>query len=71
MSWDFKFGIEEEYFVNDAPRRDIAKGKIKEFFASCREQVSGDIQPEMLEPQIEIATKPPWNSPMPVRNSPA
>jgi glutamate---cysteine ligase / carboxylate-amine ligase len=58
MSWDFKFGIEEEYFVNDAPRRDIAKGKIKEFFAACRDQVSGDIQPEMLEPQIEIATKP-------------
>jgi len=58
MSWDFKFGIEEEYFVNDAPRRDIAKGKIREFFASCRENVSGDIQPEMLEPQVEIATKP-------------
>ncbi|WP_262268495.1 MULTISPECIES: carboxylate-amine ligase [Microvirga] len=58
MSWDFKFGIEEEYFVNDAPRRDIAKGKIKEFFAACRDQISGDIQPEMLEPQIEIASKP-------------
>jgi len=58
MSWDFKFGIEEEYFVNDAPKRDIAKGKIKEFFAACRDKVSGDIQPEMLEPQIEIATKP-------------
>ena len=58
MSWDFKFGIEEEYFVNDAPKRDIAKGKIREFFTSCRENISGDIQPEMLEPQIEIATKP-------------
>src|ERR671912_346209 len=58
MSWDFKYGIEEEYFVNDAPRRDIAKGRIKEFFAACQDRVSGDIQPEMLEPQIEIATKP-------------
>ncbi|SCY88066.1 carboxylate-amine ligase [Microvirga guangxiensis] len=58
MSWDFKFGIEEEYFVNDAAKRDVAKGKIKEFFTSCREQLSDDIQPEMLEPQIEIATKP-------------
>ena len=58
MSWDFKFGIEEEYFVNDAPKRDIAKGKIREFFTSCRENISGDIQPEMLEPQIEIATTP-------------
>jgi hypothetical protein len=57
MSWDFKFGIEEEYFVNDASKRDIAKGKIKEFFEACREDLSDDIQPEMLEPQIEIATK--------------
>jgi len=58
MSWDFKFGIEEEYFVNDAAKRDVAKGRIREFFSSCREQLSDDIQPEMLEPQIEIATKP-------------
>ncbi|WP_243372831.1 carboxylate-amine ligase [Microvirga solisilvae] len=58
MSWDFKFGIEEEYFVNDAAKRDVAKNKIKEFFASCRDKLSDDIQPEMLEPQIEIATKP-------------
>jgi len=58
MSWDFKFGIEEEYFVNDAAKRDVAKSRIKEFFASCREQLSDDIHPEMLEPQIEIATKP-------------
>ncbi len=36
----------------------MAKGKIREFFASCRENLSDDIQPEMLEPQIEIATKP-------------
>ncbi|WP_134494286.1 carboxylate-amine ligase [Microvirga pakistanensis] len=58
MSWDFKFGIEEEYFVNDAAKRDVAKGRIREFFASCREQLADGIQPEMLEPQIEIATKP-------------
>jgi len=58
MSWDFKFGIEEEYFVNDAAKRDVAKNRIKEFFDSCRDQLSDDIQPEMLEPQIEIATKP-------------
>jgi len=58
MSWDYKFGIEEEYFVNDASKRDVAKVRIKEFFESCRDNVSGEIQPEMLEPQIEIATKP-------------
>ncbi|WP_230533169.1 carboxylate-amine ligase [Microvirga roseola] len=58
MSWDYKFGIEEEYFVNDASKRDVAKGKIKEFFASCRDKLSTGVEPEMLEPQIEIATSP-------------
>jgi carboxylate-amine ligase len=58
MSGEFKFGIEEEYFVNDAFKRDVARGKIKEFFESCREKLSEEVQPEMLEPQIEIATKP-------------
>lgn len=58
MSGEYRFGIEEEYFVNDASKRDVARGKIKEFFETCREQLSEDIQPEMLEPQIEIATKP-------------
>jgi carboxylate-amine ligase len=58
MNGEFKFGIEEEYFINDAFKRDAARGRIKEFFAACRDKLSDDIQPEMLEPQIEIATKP-------------
>ena len=61
MSWNFKFGIEEEYFVNDASKRDVARSRMREFFDSCRDNLSGDIQPEMLEPQIEIATKPSVN----------
>jgi carboxylate-amine ligase len=55
---DFRFGIEEEYFVNDIHKRDAARGRVKEFFASCRDSVSKSIQPEMLEPQIEVATTP-------------
>ncbi|MGO4573426.1 carboxylate-amine ligase [Microvirga sp. 2TAF3] len=58
MSGEYKFGIEEEYFINDAIKRDVARGRVKEFFSSCREELSEDIQLEMLEPQIEIATKP-------------
>ena len=58
MSGEYKFGIEEEYFVNDAVKRDVARGKIKEFFDSCRKNLSDDIQHEMLEPQIELATRP-------------
>ncbi|KAB0265610.1 carboxylate-amine ligase [Microvirga brassicacearum] len=58
MSEDYKFGIEEEYFINDAVKRDVARGRIREFFQSCSEHLSEDIQPEMLEPQVEIATTP-------------
>jgi carboxylate-amine ligase len=58
MNGEFKFGIEEEYFINDAFKRDVARGRIREFFEACRDKLSDDIQPEMLEPQIEIATKP-------------
>lgn len=58
MSEDYKFGIEEEYFINDAVKRDVARGRIREFFQSCSAHLSEDIQPEMLEPQVEIATTP-------------
>jgi len=57
MSEEYKFGIEEEYFINDTIKRDIARGRIREFFQSCSEHL-GDIQPEMLEPQVEIASTP-------------
>jgi glutamate---cysteine ligase / carboxylate-amine ligase len=58
MSGEYRFGIEEEYFVNDASKRDVARGRVREFFEACHHELSEDIQPEMLEPQIEIATKP-------------
>lgn len=58
MSGDYKFGIEEEYFINDLIKRDIARGRIREFFQTCSEHLSEDIQPEMLEPQVEIASTP-------------
>ena len=58
MSGDYKFGIEEEYFINDSIKRDIARGRIREFFQTCSEHLSEDIQPEMLEPQVEIASTP-------------
>src|SRR6476620_9735777 len=58
MSEDYKFGIEEEYFINDTVKRDIARGRIREFFQSCSKHLSEDIHPEMLEPQVEIASTP-------------
>ncbi|HEV2602799.1 MAG TPA: carboxylate-amine ligase [Microvirga sp.] len=58
MSGDYRFGIEEEYFVNDAVKRDVARSRIAEFFADCREHIAEAVDWEMLEPQVEVATPP-------------
>jgi glutamate---cysteine ligase / carboxylate-amine ligase len=59
MSGDFRFGLEEELFVSDAVRRDAARLRLKEFFAACGDVFApDDVQREMLEPQLEIASPP-------------
>jgi carboxylate-amine ligase len=58
MSGEYRFGIEEEYFINDAAKRDAARARMQEFFAQARKHLSRDIHREMLEPQVEIATTP-------------
>ena len=58
MSGEFRFGIEEEYFVNDAAKRDAARARTHEFFAQCRKNFPHDIHREMLEPQVEVAIPP-------------
>jgi glutamate---cysteine ligase / carboxylate-amine ligase len=58
MDSDFKFGIEEEYFVNDASKRDVARSRTSDFFARCRHHFPRETNREMLEPQIEVATPP-------------
>ena len=58
MSGEFRFGIEEEYFVNDAVKRDAARARTQEFFALCRKDYPKDIHREMLEPQVEVAIPP-------------
>jgi carboxylate-amine ligase len=58
MSGEYRFGIEEEYFVNDAVKRDVARSRVAEFFADCREHIADEVNREMLEPQVEVATPP-------------
>jgi carboxylate-amine ligase len=58
MSGEYRFGIEEEYFVNDAEKRDAARSRMQEFFTRARDHLSQDIHREMLEPQVEVATTP-------------
>src|SRR5215204_3539733 len=55
MNGEFRFGIEEEYFVNDAIKRDAARARTQEFFAQCRKNFPKGIHREMLEPQVEVA----------------
>ncbi len=59
MPGEFKFGLEEEFFVGDAVKRDAARLRLKEFFAACSEIFRAeDVQREMLEPQVEVASPP-------------
>lgn len=58
MTGEYRFGIEEEYFVNDAVKRDAARARTQEFFAACREHFPDEIHREMLDPQVEVATRP-------------
>lgn len=58
MTGSYRFGIEEEYFLADAmtrgTRRKIAKG----FIEACKRAFPEEVQPEMLQSQIEVATPP-------------
>lgn len=58
MNGEYRFGIEEEYFVNDAEKRDAARNRTQEFFRKCRDNFSDVLHREMLEPQVEIASPP-------------
>ena len=58
MAGEFRFGIEEEYFVNDAAKRDAARARTQEFFVQCRKNFPKEIHREMLEPQVEVAIPP-------------
>jgi carboxylate-amine ligase len=58
MNAEYRFGIEEEYFLNDAVKRDIARARTQDFFAATRIQFPKEIQREMLDPQVEVAIRP-------------
>ncbi len=58
MNGEFRFGIEEEYFVNDAEKRDAARNRTQDFFRRCRENFPEATHREMLEPQVEISSPP-------------
>ena len=58
MSDDFKFGIEEEFFVVDATTRSARTQRPEAFFAAVKKEIGDQVRGEMLQSQIEIATLP-------------
>jgi carboxylate-amine ligase len=58
MVQEFTFGIEEEYFLSDAKRRDTARTGTRGFIEAAQAAFPDEVHPELLESQIEIATKP-------------
>lgn len=58
MAQDFTFGIEEEYFLSDIRRRDTARAGTRGFLEAAQAAFPDEVHPELLEAQVEIATKP-------------
>jgi len=58
MSEDYKFGIEEEFFLIDADTRAVTNTRPEAFFAEIKRELGGQVAGEMLQAQIEVATLP-------------
>jgi glutamate---cysteine ligase / carboxylate-amine ligase len=55
---DFRFGIEEEYFLSDATTFEVPAETPNELFETADFGVSGRIEREFLQAQIEVASEP-------------
>ena len=58
MTDTFQFGIEEEYFLVDAETRSVARAMNEEFLAAAKAATAGHVTGELLQSQLEIATRP-------------
>lgn len=58
MIENYRFGIEEEYFVSNAKTRHATKVMPKAFQAEIQRALPEAIRPEMLQSQTEVATPP-------------
>src|SRR5258708_5450372 len=55
---NFKFGIEEEFFLVDANSKAAARAMPAEFLAAAKRATGGQASGELLQSQVEIATLP-------------
>ena len=58
MSDEYKFGIEEEYFLVDAETKSVAREMPQSFLAKVKSNTGGQVMGEMLQSQIEVASAP-------------
>jgi glutamate---cysteine ligase / carboxylate-amine ligase len=58
MKKTYRFGIEEEYFLSDIENRGAVRNVSPRFIAAARAAFPGEVQREMLQSQIEVATQP-------------
>jgi carboxylate-amine ligase len=58
MLGDYRFGIEEEYFLSDAVTRGTRRKATRGFLEACAKAFPEEMQREMLQSQIEVATHP-------------
>jgi carboxylate-amine ligase len=58
MSDEYKFGIEEEYFLVDGETKSVAREMPQSFLAKLKEMTGGQVMGEMLQSQLEVATAP-------------
>lgn len=55
---NYSFGVEEEYFIVDADTKSLRRKAAPAFLAELTRKVGSVVTREMLQSQIEIATKP-------------
>ena len=55
---EFKFGIEEEYFLVDVTTKSVARSMHEGFLEAAKSATGGQVKGEFLQSQIEVATLP-------------
>src|SRR5262245_45557282 len=56
--FDFRFGIEEEFFVIDGRTKNVRDRLPAKFFRACKRQLRDQVTNELLQSQIEAITAP-------------
>jgi carboxylate-amine ligase len=58
MAENYSFGIEEEYFIVDAETKAVQRRMPSAFLAALKTSLGASVMREMLQSQVEVATKP-------------